>query len=302
MGKPKFYGVISPLITPFKDDLSIDEEAAKWLARYQVSRGVHGVFPNSTTGEFVHLKVEEGIRVAEAVLEEVGGKAWVIPGISSNCTEHSVELGRRFKDMGVDGVIAMPPFYFKLPVEGLKLHFSRIAEKVDLPIVIYNIPSTTGVNIPVDLYCELAREYSNIVGAKVTYDSSTYFRRLIASVKGIRRDFSVLTGLDELLLPVLMMGGDGGIMGLANIAPQIHRGVYDAWVNGNIARAYEEYRKLLKLTEIYDVSTSFPSGVKAALKVLGAPIKPHVRPPLAPEPAEVERKIRSILEGLGIKL
>ncbi|MCD6488623.1 MAG: 4-hydroxy-tetrahydrodipicolinate synthase [Desulfurococcales archaeon] len=302
MSKSLFYGVITPFITPFKEDLSIDIEAVKWLARYQVAKGVHGIFPNSTTGEFVHLKKEESIEITKTVLEEVGGKVWIIPGISSNCTEHSIELGRIFRDLGVDGVIITPPFFFKVSGERLRLHFSEVAEKVDLPIIVYNIPSTTGINIPVDLYVELAKEYSNIAGAKVTYDNLAYFRRLITNVKTIRKDFSVLTGIDYLLLPVLMMGGDGGIMALANVAPQIHRAVYDAWIQGNLIKAYEEYKKLLKLVEIYDIATSFPTSVKTSLKVLGAPVKPYVRPPLTPEPPENEEKIKTVLEELGIKI
>ncbi|MET1159646.1 MAG: dihydrodipicolinate synthase family protein [Thermoprotei archaeon] len=301
-GKPIFYGVISPFITPFKEDLTIDTEAAKWLARYQVEKGVHGIFPNSTTGEFVHLKKKESIEITKIVLEEVGSKVWVLPGISTNCTEHSIELGRVFRDMGVNGVIVTPPFFFKIPRDKLKMHFAKIAERVDIPIIVYNIPAATGINIPVDLYVELAGEYSNIVGAKVTYDSYTYFRRLIYEVKVVRKDFAVLTGMDDLLLPVLMMGGDGGIMALANIAPQIHRAVYDAWISSNITKALEEYRRLLKLVRIYDVASSFPTAVKTALKVLGTPVKPYVRPPLTTEPPEVEEKIRRILEEVGVSL
>lgn len=302
MTQARFYGVITPFITPFKEDLSIDFEAIRWLARYQAERGVHGIFPNSTTGEFVHLKTEESIKITETVLEEVKDKVWVIPGISSNCTEHCIELGKAFMDLGVDGVIVTPPFFFKVSGKRLKLHFSKIAEKIDLPIIVYNIPSTTGINIPVELYEELASEYSNIAGAKITYDNLGYFRRLINRVKSIRRDFAVLTGIDYLLLPVLMMGGDGGIMALANVAPWIHRAVYDAWVKGDIAKAHEENKKLLKLVEIYDIATSFPTSVKTSLKVLGAPVKPYVRPPLTPEPPENEEKIKKVLEELKIKI
>ncbi|RLE72942.1 MAG: 4-hydroxy-tetrahydrodipicolinate synthase [Thermoprotei archaeon] len=302
MVEPKFYGVIAPFITPFDEDLSIDVEAVRWLARYQAEKGVHGIFPNSTTGEFVHLKKEESVKIARIVLEEVGGRVWVIPGISSNCTEHSIELGREFQDMGVDGVVVTPPYFFKVAGERLKLHFSKIAEKVDLPIIVYNIPSTTGINIPVELYTELAEEYSNIAGAKVTYDNLNYFRKLIVKVKAVRKDFTVLTGVDYLLLPVLMIGGDGGIMALANVAPQIHRAVYDAWIHGDIVKAYEEYKKLLKLVEIYDIATSFPTSVKTSLKVLGAPVKPYVRPPLTAEPPENEEKIKSILNELGVRI
>jgi len=302
MAQPKFYGVIVPFITPFKEDFSIDFEAAKWLARYQAERGVHGIFPYSTTGEFVHLKPEEGVELVKAVMEEVKGKTKIIPGISTNCTEHSIEIGRKMKDLGVDGVIITPPFFFKVSGARLKLHFSKVAEKVDLPIIVYNIPATTGINIPVELYVELAKEYSNIAGAKVTYDSVAYMRRLIREVKAVRKDFAVLTGLDDHLLYTLMIGGDGGIMALANAAPQIHVAVYNAWIEGDLKKAYEAFKKLLKLVQIYDVATSFPTAVKTTLKVMGAPIKPYVRPPLTPEPPEIEEKIKAVVEELGLKI
>ena len=300
MAQPRFYGVITPFVTPFREDLSLDIEAARWLARYQMEHGVHGVFPNSTTGEFVHLTKDEAIAITKAVLEEVGGKIWVIPGISANCTEHSIELGKTFRDLGVDGVVVTPPYFFKIGRDRLKLHFAKIAEKVDLPIIVYNIPATTGINIPIDLYVELAKEYSNIVGAKITFDGFTYLRRLISEVKSVRRDFAVLTGFDDLLLPVLMMGGDGGIMALANVAPWIHRAVYDAWREGDLRKAYENWMKLLKLVRVYDVASSFPTAVKTALKVLGTPVKHYVRPPLSPEPPEVEEAIKAILREVGI--
>jgi 4-hydroxy-tetrahydrodipicolinate synthase len=298
----RFYGVISPFITPFREDFSIDVEGVKWLARYQVERGVHGIFPNSTTGEFVHLTRDEAILITRIVIEEVGDKAWVIPGISANYTEDSVNLGRIFRDMGVSGVIVTPPYFFKISAEKLKLHFSTILEKLDLPVIIYNIPATTGINIPINLYLELIREYSNLVGAKITYENFTYFRQLIQVVKGEKKDFAVLTGLDELLLPVLMMGGDGGIMALANVAPQIHRSIYNAFIKGDLRKALEEWHKLLKLVRVYDYASSFPTAIKTLLKVLNAPIKPYPRPPLTLEKLEVEEKIREIVRELNLTL
>ena len=245
--RARFYGVISPFITPFKEDYAVYLEAARWLARYQAERGVHGIFPNSTTGEFVHLSREEAVQLTRTVLEEVSGKVWVIPGISANYTEDCVGLGRMFRDMGVTGAVVTPPYFFKISGDRLRTHFSTILEKVDLPIIIYNIPATTGINIPVTLYRDLAKEYSNLAGAKATIESFTYFRQLIQVVKAERKDFAVLTGLDDLLLPVLMMGGDGGIMALANVAPQVHRAVYDAYTSGDLSRAVQEWHKLLKL-------------------------------------------------------
>ncbi|RLG47967.1 MAG: dihydrodipicolinate synthase family protein, partial [Thermoproteota archaeon] len=237
-------GVVVPLVTPFRRDLSIDFDAVRWLVRRQAEAGVSGIFPYSTTGEFVHLTPDEGVELTRVVLEEVGGRVQVLPGIGANCTDASVELGLRMRNLGADGVIALPPFFFKPSREGLRLHFSRIAERVDLPVIVYNIPSATGVNIPVDLYAELAEEHSNVVGAKVTYDSVSYLRRLIQTVREVRRDFSVLTGMDDLLLANLALGGDGGIMALANVAPQIHVSVWRAWEEGDLARAVSEFRRL----------------------------------------------------------
>ncbi|AFH42216.1 dihydrodipicolinate synthase family protein [Fervidicoccus fontis] len=300
--RPKFYGVITPFITPFKEDLSLDLDSARWLARYQAEGGVHGIFPNSTTGEFVHLSKEEAVKLTGTVLEEVGGKVWIIPGISANSTEDSISLGRIFKNMGVSGTIITPPFFFKVSGERLKLHFSMVAERVDLPIIIYNIPSATGINIPISLYRELSEEYSNIVGAKVTYENFTYLRGLIQEVKSVREDFSILVGFDDMLLPNLMMGGDGGIMALANAAPKIHRNVYDFWREGSFEKALEWWKKLLELTKVYDISTSFPTAVKTLLSVMGSPVKPYVRPPLTPERDEVVQKVRKIAESLGLKI
>ncbi len=300
--KPRFLGVITPFITPFNEKLELDLDAARWLARYQAKNGVHGIFPNSTTGEFVHLSSEEAQKLVEVILEEVGSRVWVIPGISANATHHCIALGKKFKDMGVHGVVVTPPFFFKLSIEGLYKHFSMVAQNLDIPIIVYNIPPLTGVNIPIELYVKLAEEYSNIVAAKVTFESFPYIRKLILEVKSIRKDFAVLTGLDEMLLPVLMMGGDGGIMALANAVPQLHRAIYDSYLAGDLTKAVEEYRKLLKLVKIYDITTSFPSGIKALLSVLGAPVKPFVRPPLLPESSETIKEIAKIVDELGLKL
>ncbi len=295
-----FRGIITPLITPFDEKLEIDFEALRWLAYHQLRGGVHGIFPNSTTGEFVHLEREEAIRLTEALIDEVGGKIWVIPGISHNSTDKAIELGSIFKDMGVDGVIVTPPFFFKIDAKKLKLHFSKIAERVDLPIIIYNIPSLTGINVPIELYIELAQEYNNIAGAKVTYDSFSYLRRLIQRMRSVRKDFSVLTGMDDMLLSNLMMGGDGGITALANVTPGMHRSIYDAWADGDLKRALDENHKLLKLSSIYDIASSFPTAIKTALNVMGAPVKPYVRPPLTEEPDSVVAAITEVLRELGL--
>ncbi len=300
MAKPVFSGVITPLITPFNEKLEVDIDALRWLVEYQVKHGVDGVFPNSTTGEFVHLKPREAELVTETTLEVAKNRLKVLPGITTNTLIHTLELGRLFVDLGVDGVVVAPPYYFKHPTHRLKKYFSEIASSLDTNIVVYNIPATTGVNIPVELYEKLVSEHSNIVAAKVTTSDFTYIRRLVKATKSIRSEFSVLVGVDELLLPVLMAGGDGGIMGLANVAPWIHRRVVDSWASRDWTNMYEYWLKLLHISRIYDIASSHSSAIKTALKILGAPIKPYVRPPLEPEPQGIEEEIRNILVGIGI--
>ena len=296
-----FSGVITPLITPFNRKLEVDIDSLKWLVTYQLEHRIDGVFPNSTTGEFVHLKPREAELVVKTVLEVASSRLKVVAGISTNTLIHTLELGRLFVDMGVDGVVITTPYYFKYNTPTLKKYFSEIANNLDTYIIVYNIPKTTGITIPVELYEQLVSEHSNIVAAKVTTSDFTYIRRLIQSTKSIRRDFSVLVGLDELLLPVLIAGGDGGIMGLANITPWLHKSIYSSWIERNWAEAHKLWLKLLKLSKIYDVSSSPPSAVKTALKILRAPIEPYVRPPLQLEPPSVEEEIRSILVELGIR-
>ncbi len=297
-----FKGIIVPLITPFTKDLSLDIDAAKWLARYLSKEGIDALFPCSTTGEYVHLSRDECIELTKAILEEVRGRTKVIPGITANTTIHVIELGKAMKDLGVDGVVVSTPYYFKISRDMLKDYFSKVAEKVDLPIMIYNIPQFTGINIPVELYRELATEYSNIVSAKITYDSLSYLRSLIANVRSIRKDFTVLTGLDDHILPALVLGADGGVVATAHIAPKVYKDLYNAWISGDISEAYRLYKIVLELVKILDIASSVPSAIKTSLYILGAPVKPYVRPPLRTESEDVVARIRYVLSSLKISL
>ncbi len=296
-----FSGVIVPMITPFNEDFSLDIEGIRWLVSFLSEKGVHGLFVNSTTGEFVHLRHDEVINLVKVTLDTANGPK-ILPGITSNYTEEAISLGKEMKDLGVDGVVVAPPYFFKLKEDKLYHHFSKIANEVDLPIIVYNIPSLTGNDIPISVYAKLAQEYSNIVGAKVSKDSVSYIRSLISRVKAVRQDFSVLTGMDDHLLNVLALGGDGGIMALANIAPQLHLSVYNSWISGRLDDAVSSFRKLANLARIYDIASSFPTAIKTALSILGSPVKEVYRSPLAMEPAEVRAKIREVLEEVSISL
>ncbi|MGC9148117.1 MAG: dihydrodipicolinate synthase family protein [Sulfolobales archaeon] len=297
-----FRGVIVPLVTPFKKNYSVDHDGLKWLTKYLIKEGVNGLFPNSTTGEFVHLRREEIISLVSIVVEEASGHINILPGVTANSTIEVIDLAKELLEFDVNGFVVAPPYYFKYSEDRLKKHFSEIAEKIDKPLILYNIPATTGVNLSIKLIRDLATEYSNIAGVKATIDSITYLRRLVQEIKSIRREFSVLTGLDELFLPNLMIGGDGGIVALANIFPRIHVEIYRAWENRDYAKAIARWRDLLELTRIIDVSSSYSTAVKTALKLLGAPIEETSRPPLYEEDPETKRVIEDVLKKLNLSI
>ncbi len=291
-------GIIVPMITPFNEKLEIDFEALKWLVEFLEDSGVHGLFPASTTGEFVHLSREERDALVESVVE-YHGRSMVLPGISSNNTLEAVEYGRRYIDLGVDGVIVTPPYYFKPRLEGVKRHFSIIAEKLDTRVVIYNIPSLTGITLPVGLVADLAEEYSNIAGMKITYNNFTYLRQAILSLKQVNKDFSILTGIADMLLPNLMAGGDGGIVALANFAPRLLVNLYTSYIEGELEKAILYWRKILGLSRLYDIAET-PVVIKETLHKLYGTVKPYTRPPLLPLPGEARTKLETILGEAGL--
>jgi 4-hydroxy-tetrahydrodipicolinate synthase len=294
----RFSGIIVPMITPFTEDYKVDLEGLEWLVRFLEDSGVHGLFPASTTGEFVHLTREERDLVVERVIE-AHRYTPVLPGVTANSTLEAIELARKYVDLGADGVIAAPPYYFKPRREGLLRHFSMLAEKVDSPILIYNIPSLTGNPVDVDLLLELASEYSNVVGVKITYPDLTYLRRVIIELKSLDREFSILTGIADLLLPNLMAGGDGGIVALANFAPKLLIELYNTYMENDCHTAVKVWRRILELSALYDIAET-PVVVKEALHMIYGKIKPVVRPPLLPLDTGRRGKVRDLLAQEGL--
>ena len=295
---PRFTGVIVPMITPFTYDYKLDFEGLDWLVEFLEDNGVHGLFPASTTGEFVHLSREERGQLVGRVIE-AHKRSLVLPGVTANSTLEAIELARSYIDMGADGVIAAPPYYFKPRREGLLRHFSMLAEKTDAPIIVYNIPSLTGNPIQVDLLEELAREYSNIVGVKITHPDLTYLRRVIKALKTLNPRFSILTGIADLMLPNLMAGGDGGIVALANIAPELLVDLYNTYTRGDCSGAVSVWRRILELSTLYDIAET-PVVVKEALSMIHPQIKPVTRPPLLPLDKEKREEVKHLLRQTGL--
>ncbi|MFA4719754.1 dihydrodipicolinate synthase family protein [Pyrococcus kukulkanii] len=291
-------GVIVPLVTPFNEDYSIDLQALEEHINFLQKAGVHGIFINATTGEFTSLSFEEKKFLAEKGRELVTSTAYLV-GTASTNTFEVVELTKHAQDIGADYVVIAPPYYCPLNDEALFHHYSLVAEKTDIPIILYNIPSCANP-LSVPLIKKLAMEYSNIAGIKETIDSINHIRDVILDVKGERKDFKVFTGLDQHFLNTLILGGDGGIMACANFAPELHLALYKAFREKKFEEAVEYAKKLAKLSRIYNIALSFGSAIKIAMSIRGFSIKPILRPPYKMDGEDVREKIRELLESLGL--
>ena len=276
---PAVEGVVVPLITPFKEDLAVDYEALGWLLDRLAGSGVHGVFPSSTTGEFPHLTLEEVMGVNEFTTRRVSGRVKVYAGVTANTTHHAVKLARHAEDVGADGVIATTPYYFKHGEDSVREYYAAIASSVDIHVIMYVIPSTTGILPSPGLVAGLAREFSNLVAVKVTYESLTYLMRLVDEVSAVRKDFSVLTGGGYQLLPALAIGCRGGVLALANAYPRTCVEVFRRWVEGDMEGCVRAYRRVVDLSRLY-LHGEAAAVIKALLSLGGAPVKPIVRPPM----------------------
>ncbi len=297
----RVHGIIVPLVTPFKRDLSIDYDALAWLLSRLGEAGVQGVFSSSSTGEFVHLDMDE-VRELNSYVAGHAGRIRVYAGVTANSTEQAVGLARAARDAGADGVVAAPPYYYKPSSEDMYRYFSAIAERGDMPLLLYNNAGITGRSIPIEVILHLLEEHSNVVGVKVTYDSFSYLSRLIDEAKARRKDFSVLTGSAYLSLPCLMTGGDGVVPALANAYPRTMTGLYEAWRDGRLREASEIYSRILELSRLYVLPGHLGANLKKLLHLAGAPMEPVSRPPASTAgndliKAFLERHPPEVLQG-----
>jgi len=234
-----------------------------------------------STGEFVHLTRDERVDFWRFVVRHVAGRVPVLAGAGSASTAECTDLCGQAEQAGADAVVVVAPFYFRLSRQALYAHFSAVAQSTELPIVLYNIPALTGNPIDLETVCDLARAHSNIVAIKDSVWNPDHTTGLLAA-KRIREDFVVMTGTDDHLLALLLAGADGGVPGLANFAPSVLVGLYDAVQRGDLKAAAAEHRRVIDLMRIHDIVTPSISAVKAAAGMVGAGIEAVVRSPALP--------------------
>ena len=288
-----FTGSIVALVTPFRDG-RVDEKGLRELIEYQMDNGTNGIVPCGTTGESATLSHKEHQHLVEITVDAVRKLVPVIAGTGSNSTEEAVSLTQHALVAGADASLMITPYYNKPTQEGLYQHFCKVASEVEIPIILYNVPSRTGVNLLPSTVARLAK-IGNIVGIK---EASGSLQQIIDIIALCGEDFIVLSGDDFLVLPILAVGGKGVISVVANVAPRDMAELVRAFQGGNLARAKALQYKLRPLNDAMFLETN-PIPVKTALALMGK-ISGELRLPLCPMAEPNLNHLQATLKEYGV--
>jgi len=288
------HGSMVAIVTPFRNG-KIDEKALKDLIEFQIENGTHGIVPCGTTGESPTLSHEEHEYVIELTVNAVNKRVPVIAGTGSNSTKEAIRLTRFAKEIGADATLLVIPYYNKPTQEGLYLHFKQITTQVDIPIILYNIPGRTGVNMTPETIARLAGDFTNIIGVKEASGSIPQASKILHLCA---KDFLLLSGEDSINLPLLAIGGRGFITVTANIAPKDVADLYNHFNNGEFEKARDLHYKLLPLNEALFIETN-PIPVKAALSMMDK-IKYEYRLPLSEMTPGHYEELKTVLSDYGL--
>ncbi len=288
-----FHGVYTAIITPFNEDGSIDEDALKNLVEFQIENGISGLVPCGTTGESPTLSHEEHNHIVDLVVKFVDGRVPVIAGTGSNSTQEAIAMTKHAKEAGADASLQVAPYYNKPTQEGFYRHFKAIADAVDIPLIIYNIPGRTGANIETATLARLA-QHKNIVAVK---EASGSISQMMEVISQLPESFDVLSGDDNLTLPLISLGGKGVISVASNIIPKQVVEFVSTALEGDYATARKMHYKLLPLFKGIFIETN-PIPIKAALAMKGV-CKEVYRLPMCEMKPENKEKLRKILRDAG---
>jgi len=289
-----FQGVFTAIVTPFNEDKSINKEQLKKLIDFNIENGVSGIVPMGTTGESPTLNHDEHVEVIETVCEHIDKKVTVIAGTGSNSTEEALFMTSRAKELGADASLQVAPYYNKPTQEGFYRHYKTIADKVDLPLIIYNIPGRSGKNIETDTIVRLS-EHPNIIGVK---EASGSLPQMMDVINRTPDDFIVLSGDDNLTLPLMAAGGKGVISVASNIIPDRMSALVKAGLNGDFEEMRKLHYELLPFFKVEFIETN-PIPIKTALAMKGM-IKEVFRLPMCEMYPENKKKLEVVLKELKI--
>ena len=289
----RLVGCGTALITPFTISGDIDERSLRGFVDWQLDEGIDFVVPCGSTGEAATMTLDEHRRVVEITVAQVRGRVPVVAGAGSNDTVKAIELSRLMREAGATHLLHASPMYNKPPQRGIVAHFTAIADAVDLPIVVYNVPGRTGSNIEAPTTLELAW-HPRIVSVK---EASGNLAQITDCIRGKPAGFSVLSGDDELTLPILALGGDGLISVVSNVVPQLMAALVRLARDGKRAEAQHLHMRLLPWMRMAFVESN-PMPTKAALSMMGL-CENVLRSPLVPMAADKEAGVRDALRAVG---
>jgi 4-hydroxy-tetrahydrodipicolinate synthase len=288
-----FQGSIVALVTPFRDG-KVDEAAFRELIEFQIENGTSAIVPCGTTGESATLSIEEHNRVIDIVVDAVNRRVPVIAGTGGNSTREAIELTEHAKNAGVDATLQVTPYYNRPSQEGLFRHFKTIADAVSLPQVLYNVPGRTGVNMLPETVARLA-ELADIVAIK---EASGNLAQMAEIINLVGDKITLLSGDDNLTLPVLAIGGKGVISVVANVVPRDTADMVNAWEEGNVDKARGLFYKLFPLCQAMFVETN-PVPVKTSLALMGK-MEEELRLPLSPLSRMNRDRLEKALRDYGL--
>ncbi|WP_225807524.1 4-hydroxy-tetrahydrodipicolinate synthase [Thermococcus bergensis] len=288
---PMFEGVFVPHITPFDDEEEINEEMLRDLVHYFADAGLNGLVTLGSNGEFPYLSFEEKLRVLKIVKDE--SPVPVIAGVAENSTKETIRLAKEAWDMGVDALLIAPPYYFKPDKRELFAHYSRIAYEVDAPILLYNVPKFTTINIDLDVVEKLVEEHSNIVGIK---DSSGSIGRIAELIRRVGDKISILAGTADVMYPSWMLGAHGAVVAVANVAPRLCVELYNAFLEKRYERARKLQLMINYLNEVVVKKYNQISAIKEAMRMLGFEVGYPRMPALPLDEKALEDIERALIE------
>ena len=290
----RWQGTYTALVTPFKSDLSVDEQGLARLVEFQIEGQVEGLVPCGTTGEAATLTNKEHVEILERVIRLVDGRVPILAGVGGNNTDNVLLLSREAEALGTDGVLAVAPYYNKPTPEGMVRHFSAIADAVQIPLILYNVPGRTSSNLLPATVLRLA-EHGNIEGIKEASGNLDQVMEILAARPS---DFRVLSGDDSLTFPMVALGGDGVVSVVSNEIPRPMSEMVRTALSGDLEKARELHYRLLGLMSANFLESN-PIPVKAALAMMGF-IEEHYRLPLVPMEGERREELSVHLAALGL--
>jgi len=295
--KMRLEGVIAPVITPFTKDEEIDEEKITEYLDFLIKHGVHGLFILGTNGEGPLLTLEEKKRVIKIAVEYINGRVPIIAGTGCISTKETIELSKYAEEVGANSVAIVTPYYYPVSQQGLIKHYTRIAESIDLPVIIYHIPDRTGNKINLDTLIQLAK-IENIVGIKDSSKDITWFYNAVIMVREKRNDFYFFGGSDALIYTHLSLGGNGVVSAVANVFPEIVVELYEEFKRGNYESAKRSQDKILRIRRALK-NGPYMAGVKGALKLRGMDFL-EPRSPLQSLDEEELKRLEEDLRKIGV--